>query len=198
MNEVKTEKGSTIRDYRPDFAIYHPNGKGTGCALRMNLHPAHARRDGCIMLELANQKTIGDRRAAIPRFPTFDWENRLGVKLGFSDLCKMLQVFRGEREDLEDGKGLYHRSARFSTRIVLRHLLEPVQGYSLEIYRTSNGNSGADSCARILLNTWEALGIALAFEDSIGLICFGVPQTNGAKVTSHTDEEEEDDPIPAA
>lgn len=176
MNETINANSAATREYRPEFSIYHPNGKGTGCAFRMTLHPAHARRDGCIMLELANQRTIGDRRAAIPKFPTFDWENRLVVKLGFSDLCKMLQVLRNGSESLEDGKGLYHRSARHSTRIVLRHLTEPIQGYSLEIYRNSADKSDADRSARIILTHWEALGIALAIEDSIGYICFGIPK----------------------
>ncbi len=177
MNETMDTNSAAMREYRPEFTIYHPNGKGTGCALRMTLHPAHARRDGCIMLELAGQRTVGDRHAAIPKFPTFDWENRLVVKLGFSDLCKMLQVFRNGCEALEDGKGLYHRSARHATRIVLRHLTEPIQGYSLEIYRNSADKSAADRSARIILTHWEALGIALAIEDSIGYICFGIPKS---------------------
>lgn len=176
MNEMSNTNDVAMREYRPNFAIYHPNGKGTGCALRMNLHPAHDRRDGCIMLELAPQRTVGDRRAAIPKFPTFDWENRLVVKLGFADLCKMLQVLRGENGALEEGKGLYHRSARYATRIVLRRLTEPIQGYSLEIYRNSADKSDADRNARIVLSPWEALGIALAIEDSIGVVCFGIPK----------------------
>lgn len=176
MNEMRNANGGAMREYRPNFAIYHPNGKGMGCALRMNLHPAHDRRDGCIMLELANQRTIGDRRAATPTFPTFDWENRLAVKLGFSDLCKMLQVLRNENETLEEGKGLFHRSARYATRIVLRHLTEPIQGYSFEIYRNSANKSDADRSARIIFTPWEALGIALAIEDSIGVVCFGIPK----------------------
>lgn len=176
MNEMSNTNDVAMREYRPNFAIYHPNGKGTGCALRMNLHPAHDRRDGYIMLELATQRTVGDRRAAIPKFPTFDWENRLVVKLGFADLCKMLQVLRGENGALEEGKGLYHRSARYATRIVLRRLTEPIQGYSLEIYRNSADKSDADRNARIVLSPWEALGIALAIEDSIGVVCFGIPK----------------------
>lgn len=176
MNEMSNTNDVAMREYRPNFAIYHPNGKGTGCALRMTLHPAHDRRDGYIMLELATQRTVGDRRAAIPKFPTFDWENRLVVKLGFADLCKMLQVLRGENGALEEGKGLYHRSARYATRIVLRRLTEPIQGYSLEIYRNSADKSDADRNARIVLSPWEALGIALAIEDSIGVVCFGIPK----------------------
>lgn len=193
MNEMRNANGGAMREYRPNFAIYHPNGKGTGCALRMNLHPAHDRRDGCIMLELANQRTIGDRRAATPTFPTFDWENRLAVKLRFSDLCKMLQVLRNENETLEEGKGLFHRSARYATRIVLRHLTEPIQGYSFEIYRNSANKSDADRSARIIFTPWEALGIALAIEDSIGVVCFGIPKVIAHEFAGEVDAMEAND-----
>ena len=36
--------------YRPSLTFYHPNGKGTGGALEMELHPAHGSTGGCIML----------------------------------------------------------------------------------------------------------------------------------------------------
>jgi len=162
--------------FRPKFSIYHPNGRGTGCALKMELHPAHDDHDGSIMMCVASQKTVGDLRGPVRKFPTFDWENRICVKLDFADICRMLQVLRGECESIGDGKGLYHRSSRFTTRIVLRHIIEPVQGYSLEVYRESAGESDESRSAHIVLNTWEALGIAMAFENSIGVICFGIPR----------------------
>lgn len=178
MNETTTKQGAntTEGEFRPKFSVYHPNGKCTGCALKMELLPAHGDTDGCIMMSLAAQKTVGDLRGAIKKFPTFDWEKRICVKLDFADICKILQVFRGECETLEDGKGLYHRSARFTTRIVLRHLTEPVQGYSLEVYRDRSGLSDESQSVHLVMNTWEALGVSLAFENSIGVICFGIPR----------------------
>jgi len=168
--------GASAEGFRPKFSIYHPNGKGTGCALKMELHPAHDDHDGCIMMCVAPQKTVGDMRGAVRKFPTFDWENRICVKLDFADICKILQVLRGECESLEDGKGLYHRSARYTTRIVLRHLIEPVQGYSLEVYRDTAGSQDESCSAHLVLNTWEALGVGMSFENSIGVICFGIPR----------------------
>lgn len=97
---------------RPKLAFYHANAKGTGCALKLERRPASAEAEGCFMATIANQMTVGDRRAPNPVYPRFDWEGAIAFKLGFSDVCKMLQVLRGECESLEDGHGVYHRSAR--------------------------------------------------------------------------------------
>ena len=126
------------------------------------------------MMTLASQLTVGDVRGPNPVFPRFDWENRLTVKLDFNDLTKMLEVFRGERESIEDGRGLYHSTSGFTTKILLRHSVEPTSGYSLELYRTSRDGKD-DSHARIFLANNEALGIRCSIESSLGLICFGIP-----------------------
>jgi len=160
--------------FRPSLALYHPTPSGTGCAMKMNLHPAHDDVSGSIMLTLANQMTIGNRNGPNPTYATFDWENALTVKLDFEDLSRMLQVFRGECESVGDGKGLYHATAQFSTSIHLRHMVEPMSAYSLELYRTSRDGK-SESHARFLMRPNEALGISLAIEDSFGVIAFGIP-----------------------
>lgn len=190
MNE-QTKKNETQTDFesRPAFSVYHPNGKGTGCALKLDLYPAQGSTDGYIMMKLAMQKSVGDMKGAVKKFPTFDWQNRICVKLNFADICKILQVFRGECETLEEGKGLYHRSARYMTRIVLRHLTDPVQGYSLEVYRDQFGHPDGSQAVHLVMNTWEALGVSLAFENSIGLICFGIPRVTAREGTEEGLEE---------
>lgn len=160
--------------YRPKLTFFHPTSKGTGCALSLELHPAHDRTDGCIMMRVANQMTIGNRMGPSPTFPRFDWENVICVKLDFNDLTKMLQVFRGECESIEEGKGLYHATARATTRIVLRHLVEPTQGYSLELYRTM-ANGGGEARAHMLLSSAEALGICESVAGALYLVSFGIP-----------------------
>ena len=92
---------SVNRGYRPSLPIYHPNGRGTGCAVKMELHPAHDDIDGSIMVTFANQIAPDDAKSDAPgdgyrRFARFDWQNRITIKLDFSDLCRILQVFRGE------------------------------------------------------------------------------------------------------
>lgn len=158
---------------RPALTMYHPNGNGTGSALRLELHPAHDDTAGSIMATIATQLTTRDHLGSIPVFPKFDWKGAITVKLDFTDISKMLQVFRGECESLEDGRGLFHQSTRGTTKIMLRHLVEPIHGYMLEVYRNTRGSE--DSNARIFLSPYEALGLATAIESSMGVICFGIP-----------------------
>ena len=127
-NETNNKTMPPPVTYRPKLAFYHASPKGTGCAATLELHPAHDDVDGSIWLCAANQMTIGNRMGPNPTFPRFDWENRICVKLDFNDLCAMLQVFRGECESLEDGRGLFHQSPRGTTKIVLAHSVEPKQG----------------------------------------------------------------------
>lgn len=185
MNETITENKAMnserlVGSGRPAFSFFHPNAKGTGCALMMELHPAHDLKEGSIMACFMNQKTVGDRRGSKPTYATFDTENKIWVKLDFYDLAKMLQVFRGECESLEEGKGLFHQSVKYSTHIRLQHQLEVSPGYLLEVYRNVPGRNDADVSARITLAPWEALGLSLAIENSFGVICFGIP-----KVVAH-------------
>lgn len=95
------------------------------------------------------------------------------VRLDFNDLCKILQVLRGECESLDDGRGIYHRTAKSTTKIVLRHLTDQVSCYSFELYRTLS--SGEDDAAHFLFNPAEALGLCESIADSMSLIAFGVP-----------------------
>ena len=168
-----TEGAPAARPLRPSLRFFHANAKGTGCAIKMVLHPAHDIVDGSVWLTAAQQMTIGNRLGPNPTFPRFDWENAICIKLEFADLCKMLQVFRGECESLENGKGLVHRTAWATTQIGLRHIVDPVQGYSLELYRTRS--QGEEAHAHILFYPWEALGIAEAIAGSMSVISFGIP-----------------------
>ena len=173
-NETNNKTMTPPGTYRPKLAFFHATPKGTGCAATMELHPAHDDTDGCIMLTVANQMTIGNRMGPNPTFPHFDWENRICVKLDFNDLCAMLQVLRGECESINGDHGLYHRNAKAATKILLRHLVDPVSGYSLELYRTPAGGGG-ESHAHLLLNSAEALGLCESIAGSMYLVAFGIP-----------------------
>ena len=176
--------------YRPQLAFYHATAKGTGCAMKLTLHPAHDDTDGCIMLKMANQLTVGDRRGPNPTYPKFDWESALTVKLDFSDLSQMLQVFRGECESLNEGRGLFHATSAFTTRIVLRHGVDPVSCYSIELYRSSRGGQ-EESHTHIVLSSAEALGLSLAVESSFGVISFGIPMLREHDTSAYRRRERE-------
>ena len=171
---TETHTNNAIGQYRPNLTFYHPNAKGTGSAVSMNLHPAHDRVDGSIMMRVANQMTVGNRMGPNPVYPRFDWENSINVKLDFNDLCKMLQVLRGECESIDGDHGLYHRSPAGATSIRLRHLLEPVQGYSLEVYRTPKSGDN-EQRAHVLFSAAESLGLCEAISGSLSVVAFGIP-----------------------
>lgn len=174
-NKKGTVKMDTeIKTYRPSLVFYKANAKCTGCAMKMELHPAHGDTAGSIMMSLASQKTVGDYRGPNPIYPTFDWENPITVKLDFTDLAKMLQVFRGECESIEEGRGLVHRSPKGLTYIKLEHLVEPIPGYKLEV--KFSAVAGSVEQRTIMLAPYEALGLTAAIESSLGVICFGVPE----------------------
>lgn len=164
---------------RPTLALYHANGKGTGSAMKLQLYPARVGDldSGAIYATIASQSSLGDRRSTPPVYPRFDWDNALKVKLDFDDLSKVLQVLRGETESIDEGKGLFHRYADKCQAVRFRHIIEPVCGYSLEVYETStNANAQANERnARIFLSTAEALGLSFAIEHSFAAIAFGVP-----------------------
>ena len=169
--QTASERSHTA--FKPQLAIYHPNGKGTGGAAKFELHRAHDSSAGCIMLKMASQCAIGNKSGETPQFARFDWENAITVKLDFSDISAMLQVFNGECEALGEGRGLYHRSAKAATKIAMRHVLEPRSGYSLDLYRTVTADNG-ESRTHLLITQTEAEGLRAAILGSMSAICFGV------------------------
>ena len=164
---------------RPTLALYHANGKGTGSAIKLELYPARVGDldSGAIYATIAPQSTFGDLGSTPPIYPRFDWGNAVKVRLDFTDLAMLLQVLRGETERIDDGKGRFHHYAYKCQAIRFRHIIEPVCGYSLEVYETStNANAQANKRnARIFLSTAEALGLSFAIEHSFAAIAFGVP-----------------------
>lgn len=191
QNASQTNTNNTpLGVYRPRLSFYHPNAKCTGCAVKFALHPAHDNVDGSIWLSVANQKSVGDRRGPNPTFARFDWENSINVKLDFSDLCKILQVLRGECESIDDGHGLYHKSVRAATRIVFRHNVEPVQGYSLELYRVPAGD-GVEQRAHIMFTSAEALGLCEAISSALYLVGFGIPMLVAHDTSAYEQETKE-------
>lgn len=148
--------------------LYHPTSKGTGCAIGLELHPATAEQEGSIILEMAHQRTVGE----IIGKSEFDWNDTACVRLGFNELTKILQVFRGECESVDDGKGLFFREPSVK-RLVLDHRIEPVCGYSLEVFDEPVG--GAERRFAILLTNAEALGICEAIVGAMVWVAFGDP-----------------------
>ena len=160
---------------RPKLAFYHQNMKGTGCAVSMDLHPAHDDSDGCIMLRMAKQSVVADRSGPNPTFARFDWEHGICVKLNFTDLSLILQVLRGECEAIgPEGRGVYHKSLTGMTRISFRHIVEPASAFGLGLNKTFT-NGGAEQSTYIVFSSAEAHGLCQALEGVMPVVAFGIP-----------------------
>jgi hypothetical protein len=84
MSETKNTKDIDKQRKRRDIGIYKANPKGTGSVAQFKM----ANNNDCMFLECANQ--IGEMKSSRP----YDWDNKIIVKLGEADICKMLAYFR--------------------------------------------------------------------------------------------------------
>jgi hypothetical protein len=173
MNGMK-ESGKGELEIRPRYVCCHPNPKGTGVSVKFELHPAHEYVEGSIFATFASQKTVGvyGEGEMIP--PTFDWRNSVTVRLTINEIAEMLEVFRGYREKMGDGKGLFHRSESGNTVITLEHRLDPAPGYMFGVSR--KGPDGALRRMCILLSMKEAIVLSEALSSSMLYMAFGIPK----------------------
>ena len=153
---------------RPAITICHANARGTGTALRLELHPARTDSDGSILATIAPQNEIKP-------VASFYWNNSISVRLCLMDLAKILQVFRGNYESIDDGKGLYHRTGDGFTVVRLYHRIEPIGGYVLDVsYKSNDG----EPVRLIFSMTYdEAFALAEAIDHAMLYVAFGVPFT---------------------
>ena len=159
----------------PCLRFYHPNGRGTGCAMVMKLRPADSTQDGFVVVSFANQMTVGNPTGDNPTFPRFDWENRVDVVLDFNGLCAILQVLRGETESICEGRGIFRKYKECCQKIQLRHVIEPVCGYLFEVFEDTPANRGDCRHVRMFLSPAESLGVCESIAGSMYLVAFGNP-----------------------
>ena len=155
------EDNNTIR---PSFRLRHANAQGTGSCLEMILYPAHPHRDGFIMFCLMKQRIGGAR--------TYDWENRIALKLSFAQVSKIIEVLRGEKESLNGVDGVRCKQENWDCRLRFEHCLEPVNGYSLRMMRARGGSIEEIS---FFMSISEAVGICVSLEQALLYISFGIP-----------------------
>ena len=151
---------------KPTITICHANARGTGTALRLELHPANTDSDGSILATIAPQN-------AMKPVASFDWNNSISVRLRLMDLAKMLQVFRGNYESIDDGKGFYHRTINGFTVVRLYHRIEPIGGYVLDV--SHKPNDGEIAHLFFLMTYDEAFALADAIDHAMLYVAFGVP-----------------------
>ena len=102
----------------PEYAIYKPNSRGTGGVVRWAL----SRAKSCLFVECATQS--GEKQ--------FDWENKIIMKWGLSDIGTILATLQGRQSQ---GK-LFHQSEKASSTADLTYRDDPERApYLLSISR---------------------------------------------------------------
>jgi len=165
------------RAHQPRLAFYHPTSSGGGAAMRLEFHPARPDRDGCFFLEMARQKSLAGRNESGRQAATFDWEEKITVKLGFTDVCGLLLVLEGRCEQAGGGRGLFHDTPEGSTVINLRHNAEPA-GYALELSRKLKQAGAEPQRLRVVLTEAEALGLRAVFQSALFYLVFSMSDGN--------------------
>ena len=166
---------SSPKTYTPSLAIYHPNSKGTGCAIQFDLRPATAEREGCLFAAFANQKSLasGSRTESNRQAATFNWTDKITVKLNFSDVSHLLLVLCGKAQSIADGKGLFHDSGETTTVIQMTRQTEPVRGTAFEVSKKRRNSSAPAQRSRILLTDAETFGLARLLDATLYPLAFG-------------------------
>jgi len=120
---------------------------------------------------MAGQKTAAEREGNKKTFATFDWENKLTVKMDFPDICEMLLVLEGKQERVGGQKnGLYHDSEKASTVITFGRIPER-EGYSFGLSRKDK-ESGQLTRLSIGLSEAEAIGLRHILQGGLFLVTF--------------------------
>jgi hypothetical protein len=122
-------------------------------------------------MEMASQKTAGGKDGDKKVFATFDWENKLTVKLEFADLCELLAVLEGRQERAGGQRnGLYHETGRASTVISAFKNAEK-GGFVVGLSRKDK-ESGKLDRVHITLNDAEALGLRYILQTGLFFVAF--------------------------
>ncbi len=154
------------------IAFYHANAKGTGAALRFEFKPPSGRRNGCLFMEMAQQKTTAGGGHGKRTPATFDWESKATVKLNFMDACEFLSVLQLKQPSLGvNGKGLYHVNGEKDTVIAMRTNTER-KGYTIGISRKDRQGEQLFK-GHFLLSPTEAIGLEAVLSAALFHMAFG-------------------------
>lgn len=133
-----------------ELKIFHPNAKGTGSCLKVTQIVG-----GDVMLTIYPQKQSCG-------LPDFNWGDGVSFIADWCILSEVLMVFRGERESLNDGMGIVHgMSDGAKYRLRLRHIIEPMSAYMLDVDRAFSGEIEE---RHFLIHNAEALGLSRIIE----------------------------------
>ena len=168
-SETKKPRKIPNQNMIPSFGIYHPNAKGTGSAMSVRLTPAKLAQSGNVQIELAKQMTVGDADRKV--FPTFNWKDRIIVRINPIEVAEIVRCLRGMTESIRDGAGFAHKTDGRASKITMVHVVEPKPCYQLKVI--SETIAGVDREVSIYIYSAEATALECALSASMGRLCFG-------------------------
>ena len=143
MNDTthpETTKTENTKAYSNGYAIYKPNQRGTGGVVRFNLN-AEKR---AIFIEAASQS--GEKQ--------FDWDQKIIMKWGLSDIGAALATLQGR---LPQAK-LFHKTDKASSAFELTFREDPERApYSLMISRQEEADKSLRKVAIPLTHSEAAV-----------------------------------------
>lgn len=169
--EIKT--GQARRPLRGALTLYHPNSKGSGAALQLELRLNRGEEDryDCFFMEMAQQKSqaTSGKDGRVPA--TFDWAAKTTVKLDFLDVCELLTVLEGRAQQAGGQRnGLYHETGSANTIITFKRNPEGTGIYVGLSKKEKSGNQLFRS--QILLSEAEAVGMKSVLQSGLFFMTF--------------------------
>ena len=102
-----SEMNPVVRERSSDYAIYKPNSRGSGGVIRFGIN----RTKGSVFVDAALQS--GEQ--------AFDWENKITMKWGLSDLGAVLATLQGRQPQAK----LFHQTEKANSAFELLLRDEP-------------------------------------------------------------------------
>lgn len=122
MNDTVLESSPTT-ERTSEYAIYKPNSRGNGGVVRFGLNKLKA----CMFVDAAAQS--GDKQ--------FDWENKITMKWGLSDIGSALAALQGRVPQAK----LFHQSEKANSTFELTFQDDPERApYLLSISRQATAD----------------------------------------------------------
>jgi hypothetical protein len=123
MNDTVLDSSPSPTERSAEYAVYKPNSRGTGGVVRFGLN----RSKGSIFVDAASQS--GEKQ--------FDWENKITMKWGLSDIGTVLAALQGR---LPQGK-LFHQSEKANSAFEMTFQDDPDRApYLLSISRQDSAD----------------------------------------------------------
>ena len=157
------------QDLLTSYGIYHPNHRGDGSAMCVKMSPAKLSVPGYVQIELAKQQTVGDSERKV--FPTFNWRERIIIRLTPIEVGEVIRCLRGMTESVRDGAGFSHRTDGRAAKITMSRMTDPRPCHVLKVM--SETIAGVEKEVEIRLYDAESTSFECALSSSMGRLWFG-------------------------